>query len=331
MKKWNNIQISEYINNIKRFIGKTNKNLNILLIRRKKLKNLKRVCIIILFFIIFNFYNVQADEYNYDGLNNVTISIESQVCIDTQTNGVSTDYKEAVVEISNMSLEIAENGYEKKYFDFIESSETEGCIKKYYTEVEPFSKNAKLTIKGQAYSDEINVNTEFEEVFSSEELLSFIKESKGKSGCSINITARELKNIITYDIVFKSDDGGNFQNEQNYIDYTNILPGEEFPELPILNANENYEFLGWYDETIDLPIEKFPSEVTSDFYVIAKWKQKDNVVKAVSNNDNINNNALELKKDAENLYSYNPPKTAFENNVVLLIVSYIMSLTVSLG
>lgn len=77
------------------------------------MKKLKRVCAIILFFTIFNFNHIYANEYNYDKITNVNIHIDGQVYIDTQINGVSVDYKKSSIEISNISIEIEENGKKK--------------------------------------------------------------------------------------------------------------------------------------------------------------------------------------------------------------------------
>ena len=49
---------------------------------------------------------------------------------------------------------------------------------------------------------------------------------------------------------------------------------------------------------------------------------------STTKDENKNNEVAELNKSAENMYSHNPPKTAVENNILILIVSYIIKLTV---
>lgn len=183
------------------------------------MKKLKRVCAIILFFTIFNFNHIYANEYNYDKITNVNIHIDGQVYIDTQINGVSVDYKKSAIEISNISIEIEENGEKKTYTNFKESNNSDSTGKVYSIDTEPFSSQAKIIIKGQVLSDELNVNMPFEKEYKNEELKSFLTSNE----CNIEITSRDLKNFITYDVIFKTEEGGTFQDEQNYIEHTSIL------------------------------------------------------------------------------------------------------------
>ena len=291
------------------------------------MKKLKRVCAIILFFTIFNFNHIYANEYNYDKITNVNIHIDGQVYIDTQINGVSVDYKKSAIEISNISIEIEENGEKKTYTNFKESNNSDSTGKVYSIDTELFSSQAKIIIKGQVLSDELNVNMPFEKEYQNEELKSFLTSNE----CNIEITSRDLKNFITYDVIFKTEEGGTFQDEQNYIEHTSILKNEKFPTLPQVIGKEGYEFLGWYDEETNEPIKTFPQEVTKDYTIIAKWQpqnSQDTVQTSTTKDENKNNEVAELNKSAENMYSHNPPKTAVENNILILIVSYIIKLTV---
>lgn len=353
------------------------------------MRKLGRVCAVILFFAIFQFNWTSANEISTKNLNHVDVYVNGQVYIDTQINGVSQDYKQTVVNISDISVEIEENGKTKTYTNFTEQTQSGSQEREYHKNVDSFTKDAIITVSGRITSQELNLDMTFSKVYSGDSLLAAVNECPAKSGCDIRITSEEIKNIITYDIIFRTEEGGKFEDDQEHIDYTNIVSGESFPNIPEIIADENYEFLGWYDENANTKIESFPSTVDGDMVVIAKWKLKEqkkdennneepdekqdekqdknekqnndelkdnteeknidneneekeidnnkeivsteNMAETVANINNEDNNIIaEESNDLETLDSYNPPKTAVENNIVLLIVSFIICSTATI-
>lgn len=333
------------------------------------MKKLKKICVVILFFAIFQLNLVDAKQVNTNKLNHVNVYIDGQVYIDTQINGVSQDYKNVVVDIYDVSIEIDENNEKKKYTSLEEQINQDNGEKNFYKDVDFFSENAVITINGMIKSEDLNINMTFNKMYSKEKLLEAIQECPNQNGCDIRITSEEVKNIITYDVIFKTEDGGKFFDDQEYIEHINIVPGETFPNEPELIPNENYNFLGWYNEDTGLKIEEFPLIVTEDCIIIAKWEldektneynnkidtnydgqgidsellKSSNINKEEKVNENFktietttkaineDNNIIVLdNSNLGSLYSYNPPKTAVENNIVLLIVSFIICMTATI-
>ena len=350
------------------------------------MRKLGRVCAIILFFTIFQINFAEAKQWENQGLGHVDVYINGQVSIDQQINGVSQEEKKVTVNISDVSVEIEENNKKKTYTNFREQTQSGSKEREFHKDVDPFTKNAKITVRCRISSTELDIDTQFEKVYSGADIDAAIEECPYHIGCDIRITSREIKNVITYDVIFKSDEGGKFENEEQYIEHINIISGEAFPKVPQLTADENYEFAGWYDESTNLKIEEFPKTVTKDLTVVAKWKKvekennnkddddknnedkkededkkdnednenkkndedkkddnkneengtnEDNTIietsSEVANDENNNNNIANNDNNIKNLDSYNPPKTAVENNITLLIVSFIISLTVTIG
>ncbi len=336
------------------------------------MRKLGRVCAIILFFTIFQINFAEAKQLEKQGLGHVDVYINGQVSIDQQINGVSQEEKKVIVNISDVSVEIEENNKKKTYTNFREQTQSGSKEREFHKDVDPFTKNAKITVRCRITSTELNIDMQFEKAYSGADIEAAIEECPYHIGCDIRITSREIKNVITYDVIFKSDEGGNLENEEQYIEHINIISGEAFPKVPQLTADENFEFVGWYDENTNLKIEEFPKTVTKDLTAVAKWKKiekennnkddddkkndedkknnedkkdennseenntnKDNTIIETSSevvtNENSNNNISDNDNNIKNLDSYNPPRTAVENNITLLIVSFIISLTVTIG
>ena len=298
------------------------------------MKKLKRVCAVILFFTIFQLNSVDAKLINTKNLNYVDICIDGQVSIDTQINGVSQDYRKINIDISEILVEIEENNQKKIYTNFIDQTKQGNTKKEYHKEVDSFSENAIITVTGRIKFDELNINRIFSKTYSEETLLEAMEEYPLQSGCNIKITSEELKKIITYDVIFKIEDGGKFDDDQKYIEHVNLLSGDMFPNLPEVISDENYKFLGWYNEETGLKIDELPDIVTEDLIAIAKLepiKQNSEIIETSVTTISDDNNTVAVNNSGlETLDSYNPPKTAVENNIVLLIVSFIISLTVTI-
>lgn len=330
------------------------------------LKKLIRVCVIILFFTIFHINTVKAIDFNFRNFTYIDISIDGQVFIDSQVNGISKDFFKGVVDFSDISIIVEENGEQKTYTDIDSKILNKKDIKEYSIEVDSFSKNAYITINARLISKDFNLDMYFSKKYSVNELNMNTYDISNKI-CSINISSNEVKNIITHDVIFEIEEGGKFLNSdsEQYIEHINILSGDKFPDIPEVISEEGYKFLGWYNEKNGEKIEEFPERVDEDLVAIGKFEflwnsQKDDNVYInnketnlkINNNDNlqstmktehrtklseianvittVNNIASDEIYEDENLNSYNPPKSSIENNIVLLIVSYILSLTVSM-
>lgn len=296
------------------------------------MKRILRVCSIVLCMLMFQFDIANAEKINVKKFNNINILIDEQVLIDTQINGVSQDYNKEKVQITNLSIEIEDNNTTKKYEDFKEKKyKGQAGVKLYYKKVDTFTENAIIKVKGIIKLKDLNINVAFTKKYCVKEIIKTIEGSSGNRECNINITSNDLKNMITYDVIFKTEDGGKFNEDLEYIEHVNIISGKEYPNVPELRANDNYNFLGWYDEETGLKINEFPSKVTKDSTVIAKW-QKNDTIQTVATVTDENNNMITLdNSNLKTLDSYNPPKTAVENNMTLFIVSLIFSITVTLS
>lgn len=373
------------------------------------MKKVIKVFAIILFVTIFQFK--QSNAYS-TRLNHVDVYVNGEVIIDKQVNGVSQDCIKTVVNVSNISISIKENGKTKGYKNFTEQTQANSNEKEYHKNVEGFTKNAIIIVNGKITSKELNIDMNFSKTYSGTDIEKAIQECPCRSGCDIRITSEEVKNIITYDVTFKSENGGKLKGNEssdNYIQYANMVSGDKFPNVPEVSEDENYKFLGWYNEKTDEKISKFPNTIAEDLAAVAKFEyvepKKDetnfivdnnntvltNDVNAVPetnnttlNNDIVNNNItvnntlnsnssientiknnIKLEKsnndavmtaatpveeknivssknsdnntiitninESKNLEAYNPPKTAVENNIVLLIVSFIICLTITIG
>lgn len=301
------------------------------------MRKLVRVCSVILFLLIFQLNLADAKKINTRKFNHISVYIDGQVSIDTQINGASQDYKNVVVDISDISVEIEDKNKKKTYTNFNEQTQHGSGVKEYYKEIDPFSEDATITVKGRIKSEELNLNVTFSKMYSVEDLLTIIDRIINHGGCNIRIASEEIKNIITYDVVFKTEEGGKFSDDLEYIEHVNIVSGEQYPNIPKVIANENYKFLGWYDEETGLKINEFPSKVTKDLTAVAKWKlvgQEESTetreTVAMTSSDDKNIVTLD-NSNLETLDSYNPPRTAVDNNMTLLIVSFIIASTVTIG
>ncbi|MBP3502230.1 MAG: InlB B-repeat-containing protein [Clostridia bacterium] len=301
------------------------------------MRKLVRVCSVILFLLIFQLNFVDAKKINIRKYNNIRVYIDGQVSIDTQINGASQDYNNVVVDISDISVEIEDNNQKKIYTNFNEQTQQGSVVKKYYKDVDPFSEDAILTVNGKIKSEELNLNVTFSKMYLVEDLLTIIDSIINYDGCNIRITSEEVKNIITYDVVFKTEEGGKFSDGLEYIEHVNIISGEKYPNIPEVISNQNYKFLGWYDEETGLKINEFPSKVTKDLTAVAKWKlieQEENLdtieTVAIASSDDKNIIVLD-NNNLQALDSYTPPRTAVDNNMTLLIVFFIISSTVTIG
>ena len=269
---------------------------------------MKRVLIIYSVFIFLSVLNTKIVEANE--VNSIKINIDGQVLVDTQVNGVSIDYNEIPLNVSNVSIEIDDNGSSKKYDNLVCNYEDNHNYE-FLGNIDKFSENAKLIVTGKISSNELNINTEFKKEYLTNEI------SINNTECNLEITSRELKDIITYDVFFRSDDGGLLEENQYNLEYTSIMPEEKFTALPDLVANESYKFIGWYDEQQNTFIQSFPNSVDQDYIITAKWEK-------IKDNDYLTD-----EKNISNLETYVPSKSTKANNIMLLIVSYIICLTTS--
>ena len=269
---------------------------------------MKRMLIIYSVFIFLSVLNTKIVEANE--VNSIKINIDGQVSVDTQVNGVSIDYNEISLNVSNVKIEIDDNE-NKKLYDNLVCNYEEDHNYEYSVNVENFSENAKLIVTGEISSNELNINNEFKKEYLTNEI------TTSNTEYNLEITSRELKDIITYDVIFRSDDGGLLEENQYNLEYTSIMPKGEFPVLPNLVANEGYKFIGWYDEQQNTFIQNFPNSVDHDYIITAKWEK-------IKDNDYLTD-----EKNISNLETYVPSKSTKTNNIVLLIVSYIICLTTS--
>lgn len=269
---------------------------------------MKRMLIIYSVFIFLSVLNTKIVEANE--INSIKINIDGQVSVDTQVNGVSIDYNEISLNVSNVKIEIDDNGNKEIYDNLVCNYEKDHNYE-YSVNVNNFSENAKLIVTGEISSNELNISNEFKKEYLTNEITTSDAEY------NLEITSRELKDIITYDVIFRSDDGGLFEENQYNLEYTSIMPEGKFPVLPDLAADENYKFIGWYDEQQNTFIQSFPTSVDHDYIIIAKWEK-------IKDNDYLTD-----EKNISNLETYVPSKSTKTNNIVLLIVSYIICLTTS--
>ncbi len=77
-----------------------------------------------------------------------------------------------------------------------------------------------------------------------------------------------LERVETHDVIFKTEAGGKINAGTTDISYTNVIDGTGFPEIPQTEADEHYEFVGWYDEA-DNAVTTFPTTVDKDYTFIA--------------------------------------------------------------
>ena len=77
-------------------------------------------------------------------------------------------------------------------------------------------------------------------------------------------------NTETYSVIFKAEKGGRFYGDVISSSYKNLPYGSVFPTVPKEITEENYEFLGWYDENGN-KVDSFPSTVTRNYVFTAKW------------------------------------------------------------
>lgn len=273
---------------------------------------MKRMLIIYSVFIFLAIINTKL--VNANEIDSVKIYIDGQVHIDTQVNGVSVDYNEVPLEISDVYIEVDDYENQKKY-DYLECDYSEDHKYEFSGNIDQFSDKAKFIVNGRICSDELNIDKIFQKTYSKDEITNC--SYNGKQEYSIEITSNDLKDIITYDVIFRSDNGGVLEEEQYNVEYINIIPGEKFPELPDLISNNDYNFIGWYDEQQKCYLKEFPDCVDQDYIITARWEN-------IKGDENKTNETNML-----NIEAYIPSTSTKENNIVLLIVSYIICLTVS--
>jgi hypothetical protein len=262
------------------------------------------------------FLTVFSKQVEASTITDVNIIFDGQVSIDTQVNSVSVDYNKTCLDISEVGIK-NENLVGQAVYTNLECEEINNGVYKYTGSINQLKNNETITIFGRLISDDLGIDTTFNKTFTKDDILNNEEFENDDNNYNIVFSANDLKDLITYDVVFKSDEGGAFCEELDNVEYFNIIPYSEFPEIPDLKANDEFKFLGWYDEIQDCYIENFPESVDRDYVISAKWEA-------------VNDNKFEANEcEVLNLESYNPSRSTREHNVMLLIVSYIIRLSLS--
>lgn len=242
---------------------------------KKRGKKFFRLISIILSFIflVTSSSMVLAERRPTGGLNHIDVYVNGSINIDTQINGVSQGTKTVTIVMSNVSATIVDSGTTKTYTNFSTRTQAGSKEMEFHKDVTTkFSTLAVITIKGTMKCSELGINTTFSKTFSGNDITDAVNECPVHSGCDFRITEDEVINTVTHNVTFKTERGGTINGEAADIKYTNIIDGEKFPDIPKESANDNYEFLGWYDESGNL-VKSFPAIVEKDWVFIAKWKK----------------------------------------------------------
>ena len=200
---------------------------------------------------------------------NGSIKVESQV------NGVTQSVKTGVLEISNLTATIMENNRSYTYRRFSKQYQANASRElEFHKQVQSYTTNATITISGTMICKDLKINTTFSKTFSGDDLIKANRKCPYHTGCDFRITDSEVSNIITHDVIFKTETGGYINNGTSDISYTNIIDNSDFPTVPSVKAaGKNYSFAGWFDESGKI-VTNFPKTVTKDYVFIAKWNEE---------------------------------------------------------
>lgn len=97
-----------------------------------------------------------------------------------------------------------------------------------------------------------------------------VQECPQHTGFDFNIAAQDVTNLITHDVIFKTEEGGTINGGTADVAYTGVLNGSAFPAVPTTAPGEAYTFDGWYDES-GAKVTTFPETVTRDYVYTARW------------------------------------------------------------
>lgn len=242
----------------------------------KKHRLLSFVLVLMLLFgSTYMCYASEVEEYSSrptKNLSHVDVYVSGNITVDTQLNGVSQGTKTGIITVSNLTATVTDEGITKSYDKFSMQSQAGTGEKEYHVQTYGFSSSAVITISGIMQCSELGINTQFSKEFSGDAIAAAIQECPMHIGCDFRITETDIVNTVTHDVIFKTEAGGKINAGTTDISYTNVIDGTGFPEIPQTEADEHYEFVGWYDEA-DNAVTTFPTTVDKDYTFIAKWKQ----------------------------------------------------------
>ena len=220
-------------------------------------------------------YASEVEEFSSRSTNNlrhIDVYAGGTITVDTQLNGVSQGTKTGAIIVSNLTATVTDGGIARSYSDFHLQSQAGTGEREYHVETYGFTKSAVITISGTMQCDELGINTQFSKEFSGDAIDAAVQECPGHIGCDFRITETDIVNTVTHNVIFKTEAGGKINAGTTDISYTNVIDGTGFPEIPQTEADEHYEFVGWYDEAGNA-VTAFPTIVDKDYTFIAKWKQ----------------------------------------------------------
>lgn len=214
-----------------------------------------------------------AKGWNNDGLRHIDVYVNGTITVDTQVDGVSQRKKTGTITVSDLTAKVVDSGQEKVYTRFTKQTQANQSKElEFHTETSSFTKSATITITGTMKSGELGINTSFTKVVSGSAIDAAVEECPYHIGCDIRITDTEIVNTITHNVTFKTEAGGKINGGTENINYTNVIDGSVFPEIPKTEAESNYEFVGWFNESGN-QVTNFPKKVTEDYVFVAKWKK----------------------------------------------------------
>jgi uncharacterized repeat protein (TIGR02543 family) len=205
-------------------------------------------------------------------LDHIDVYVEGTISVETQINGVSQGKQTGTIIVSNISATIVDDGETRTYTNFSTQTQIGSGEMEFRKNVTRFSSSAVITISGTMVCEKLNINTTFSKTLFEDDVTAAILECPTHGGCDIRITENEVANIVTHNVVFKTEEGGKIDGDTANISYINVIDGTTFPDIPKTTPNDNYEFIGWYDESGN-PVTEFPSAVKQDWVFIAKWKE----------------------------------------------------------
>ena len=229
------------------------------------------VCMLFLsVFTIFTFTISAESERIYD---HIDVRFAGTLTIDKKVDGISQSGYPKTINVAISDVHAIVN--EKKIDTFYEKSGT-GIEHEWRADKLSLATSDSVTIKCKVTGSdngEIYV-VDFEKTYDEDGLKAAVLNCPGKSGFDFDINSKEIEEIFTSTVTFKTEVGGTINNDTKDIIYSGFINGESFPVIPMVEENEDYVFIGWAQLINNEKVEnEFPKKVKGDSTWIAQFKE----------------------------------------------------------
>ena len=209
------------------------------------------------------------------------VGVDGTVTVVTKVNGQETARQEVAVTISNVSATV--DGYPVNNFYKITNPDGTQQWRSDLIWLDPNINTADVSCTVTAVVNGQEISVPYTQHLNHVALWHALYACPLHTGYDIGINAGELDDLrdsITADVGFFTEEGGTIGGGTDPILYEDLLVNGAFPEIPATEADTYYEFAGWYpadaegNATSDVAVTTFPETVSAGTtYYVAKWNK----------------------------------------------------------